>query len=62
MLGQVEEAGSSKRTFFDLLGGSESGVANIRSLVETFYDIMGSDPKAGSIRAMHPHCVQIVGR
>ena len=54
MLGQVEEAGSSKRTFFDLLGGSENGVANIRSLVETFYDIMGSDPKAGSIRAMHP--------
>jgi len=54
MLNKVEEDGSSKRTFFELLGGAENGVQNVRNLVETFYDIMDSDPKAASIRAMHP--------
>ena len=54
MLNKVEEAGSSIRTFFELLGGNDSGVANIRNLVETFYDIMDSDPKVAPIRAMHP--------
>ncbi len=54
MLNKVEEAGSSKRTFFDLLGGAENGIENIRKLVETFYDVMDSDPKAKPIRAMHP--------
>jgi len=38
-----------KTTFFEVLGGAE----NIRSLVERFYDIMDSDPKAAGIRAMH---------
>jgi hemoglobin len=37
-----------------LLGGEVKGTENIRSLVETFYDIMDSDPKAAPIRAMHP--------
>lgn len=54
MLNKIEEAGSSKRTFFELLGGAESGIENIRKLVETFYDVMDSDPKAQAIRAMHP--------
>lgn len=54
MLNKIEEAGSSKSTFFELLGGEENGVANIRQLVETFYDVMESDPKAQAIRAMHP--------
>lgn len=54
MLNQVEEAGSSKRTFFELLGGEEKGIEHIRQLVETFYDIMDSDPKAQGLRAMHP--------
>jgi hemoglobin len=54
MLNKVEEAGSSKSTFFELLGGAESGVENIRKLVETFYDVMDSDPKAQALRAMHP--------
>ncbi|HSI43555.1 MAG TPA: group II truncated hemoglobin [Methylotenera sp.] len=54
MLNKIEEAGSSKRTFFELLGGAENGVENIRKLVETFYDVMDSDPKAQGIRAMHP--------
>ena len=53
MLNKVEEAGSNKSTFFELLGGAESGTENIRKLVETFYDIMDSDPKAQSLRAMH---------
>lgn len=51
---QIQEAGSEKRTFFELLGGAESGVQNVRNLVETFYDVMDSDPKAAPIRAMHP--------
>lgn len=53
MLEKIEEAGSDKRTFFELLGGEENGITNIRQLVETFYDIMDSDPKAAGIRAMH---------
>lgn len=42
-----------KTTFFELLGGAEQGTATIRNLVEMFYDIMDSDPKAAAIRAMH---------
>lgn len=53
-LNKIEEAGSSKRTFFELLGGEADGVENIRHLVETFYDIMDSDDKAKELRAMHP--------
>jgi hemoglobin len=54
MLDKIQEAGSSKSTFYELLGGAESGVANIRKLVEAFYDIMERDPKAAAIRALHP--------
>ena len=53
MLNKVEEVGSNKSTFFELLGGEGQGIENIRKLVETFYDIMDSDPKAQPIRAMH---------
>lgn len=53
MLDKIEEVGSDKRTFFELLGGEENGIANIRQLVETFYDVMESDPKVAPIRAMH---------
>ncbi|MDP1659181.1 MAG: group II truncated hemoglobin [Methylotenera sp.] len=53
MLNKVDEAGTSKTTFFELLGGEAGGTENIRKLVETFYDIMDSDPKAAPIRAMH---------
>ncbi len=54
MANQIQEAGSSKQTFFQLLGGETTGIANIRALVETFYDVMDSDAKAAGIRAMHP--------
>jgi hemoglobin len=54
MLDKIEEAGSNKSTFFELLGGEANGIENIRQLVETFYDIMDSDPKAQPIRNMHP--------
>ena len=53
MLDKVDEVGSSKSTFFELLGGEASGIENIRSLVETFYDIMDSDSKVVILRAMH---------
>jgi hemoglobin len=53
MLNKVEEVGSNKTTFFELLGGELNGTENIRNLVETFYNIMDSDPKAAPIRAMH---------
>lgn len=53
MLDKIEEAGSNKSTFFELLGGEANGVENIRQLVELFYDIMDSDPKAQPIRNMH---------
>ena len=54
MLNKIEEAGSNKSTFYALLGGAENGTENIRKLVETFYDVMDTDPKAKPIRAMHP--------
>ena len=53
MLDKIDEVGSNKNTFFDLLGGEASGIESIRNLVETFYDIMDSDPKVISLRAMH---------
>ncbi len=54
MLDKIEEAGSDKRTFYELLGGESEATNTIRQLVETFYDIMDTDPKAAGIRAMHP--------
>ena len=53
MLNKIEDAGTSKQTFFELLGGENGGVEKIRDLVETFYDIMDSDLKAAPIRAYH---------
>ncbi len=50
MLNKPIEPGSSRATFFEVLGG----VKKVRELVERFYDIMDSDPKAVGIRAMHP--------
>jgi hemoglobin len=54
MLNKIEDAGSTKSTFYELLGGENGGTENIRTLVETFYDIMQTDPKAAPILAMHP--------
>ncbi|NOT15820.1 MAG: group II truncated hemoglobin [Methylotenera sp.] len=53
MLNKIEAAGGNKSTFFELLGGEAKGAENIRQLVELFYDIMDSDPKAEEIRKMH---------
>jgi hemoglobin len=53
MIDKIEEVGSSKATFFELLGGDNGGIEKIRALVETFYDVMDSDPKAAPIRAYH---------
>ena len=53
MLDKVEEVGSSKSTFYELLGGAKSGTENVRLLVETFYDIMDSDPKAEKLLSIH---------
>lgn len=54
MLDKIEEVGSTKSTFYQLLGGEQGATENIRNLVETFYDIMDSDPKAAPLRALHP--------
>lgn len=53
MLDKIEEVGSTKNTFFELLGGENGGIGKVRDLVETFYDIMDSDSKAAGIRAYH---------
>jgi hemoglobin len=50
MLDKPQEPGSSRSTFYELLGGVE----RIRELVEKFYDVMDTDPKAAGIRALHP--------
>ena len=52
-MNKIDEVGSNKQTFFELLGGNDSGIARVRELVERFYDVMDSDPKAAGIRAMH---------
>ncbi len=44
---QKTEAGTA--TLFEMLGGVEP----IRNIVERFYDVMDSDPRASGIRAMH---------
>lgn len=49
MLDKIGEPGSSKATFFELLGGVEQ----VRALVERFYDVMDSDPKVANLRAIH---------
>lgn len=49
MLEKPQEPGSSRSTFFELLGGVE----RVRALVEKFYDVMDTDPKAAGIRALH---------
>ncbi len=54
MLDKLEETDSIKSTLFELLGGKDNGIVNIRLLVETFYDIMDTDAKAKSLRNMHP--------
>ena len=53
MLDKIQEAGSNKATFYALLGGEQGGTLKVRQLVEAFYDVMDSDPKAKGIRAMH---------
>jgi hemoglobin len=53
MLDKIEEAGSNKSTFYEILGGEEAGQLVIKQLVDTFYDVMDSDPKAAGIRALH---------
>ena len=53
MLNKIEETGSSSTTFFELLGGEARGAEKLRHLVEAFYDVMDTDPKAAPIRAMH---------
>lgn len=53
MLNKPQEAGTSRATFFELLGGNEQGLTTVRAIVERFYDIMDSDPRAAGIRAMH---------
>ena len=53
MLNKIEQAGSNKSTFYQLLGGEQGGTEKIRELVEAFYDIMETDPKAAPIRAYH---------
>lgn len=49
MTNEMRESATTQVTFFDLLGGIEK----IRELVERFYDVMDTDPRAAGIRAMH---------
>jgi len=50
---EIQEPNAAKQSLFDWLGGAEKGTETIRQLVETFYDIMDSDPKAAGLRAIH---------
>jgi hemoglobin len=37
-----------------LMGGDESGEANIRNMVDQFYDLMDLEPEFADIRRLHP--------
>lgn len=52
-LTDIQEPEASKQSLYDWLGGAEQGTQTIRNLVETFYDIMDSDPKVTGLRALH---------
>lgn len=52
-LNEIQEPNAAKQSLFDWLGGAERGTENIKQLVETFYDIMDTDPKAAGLRAIH---------
>ena len=54
MLDKIQEVGGSTSTFYQLFGGENGGTEKIRNLVETFYDIMSTDPQAAPILALHP--------
>ena len=54
MLDKIQEVGGSTSTFYQLFGGENGGTEKIRNLVETFYDIMSTDPQAATILALHP--------
>ena len=54
MLDKIQEVGGSTSSFYQLLGGENGGTEKIRNLVETFYDIMSTDPQAAPILALHP--------
>jgi len=45
----VAQESDASQTPFEMLGGADT----IRKLVERFYDIMDSDPRAATIRALH---------
>jgi hemoglobin len=53
MLDSIDEVGSDKRTFYELLGGEPEGTLKVRELVDAFYDVMDTDPKVVKLRAMH---------
>ena len=53
MLDKTEDTSSEQTTFFALLGGEASCTAQLRLLVDTFYDIMDTDSKALQLRAIH---------
>lgn len=50
----TQNTSAAPQSLFEWLGGGDTAIANIRLLVETFYDIIAQDPKAADIRAMHP--------
>ena len=40
MFNKIEEVGSNKSTFYELLGGEQGGTEKVRDLVDTFYDVI----------------------
>lgn len=52
-LTEIQEPGTAKQSLYDWLGGEPHATEHIRQLVETFYDIMDSDPKVTGLRALH---------
>jgi hemoglobin len=49
-----EENKATPQSLYDLLGGKPEATQTIREIVEAFYDVMDQDPKARTIRLMHP--------
>lgn len=52
-LTEIQAPDAAKQSLYDWLGGAEKGTETIRNLVEAFYDIMETDNKVTSLRALH---------
>jgi hemoglobin len=53
----MDETNLAQVSLWLQMGGDESGLTNIRTLVDQFYDLMDLEPEFAGIRSLHPVCL-----